>query len=145
MQDAEIVAGNLRLVENACGNVAGVGIQGKDEGLDEPFRETMYETKEKKGDGITSESDPEVLDKSLARVYTKSKPKVRTTDLRVIQQRPGMVNILVTLNAEDELGGVAGTGKNRRRKRKERKQGPVPGYALIKGAYCLLKVHQINL
>jgi hypothetical protein len=32
-----------------------------------------------------------------------------TTDLRVIQQRPGKVNILVTLNAENELEGVAGT------------------------------------
>jgi hypothetical protein len=60
MQDTEIVARDLRLVENACDNVAGIGIQGKDEGLDEPFRKTMDETKEKKGDGITSESDPEV-------------------------------------------------------------------------------------
>lgn len=61
VQYPEVVTGNPSLLEDTRHGVAGIGIQGEDEGLYEALRETVDETEEEKGGRKTSECYPKVL------------------------------------------------------------------------------------
>jgi len=58
VQDPEVVLGNLGLVQDARYQIAGIGIEGEDEGLDETLREAVDEAEKEKGNGETSERYP---------------------------------------------------------------------------------------